>query len=107
MNRQIFLITFFSILLALTIIADARWNNMFYNFVVLANQFPISNATTPQECCNACVNNPSCLQWGMDGRGNCFNYMDTTNLPSICESTTTPEVNSGNIRCGGNQCQTS
>lgn len=54
----------------------------------------VTDATTPQACCSACVANPDCAQWAFGNNGPC-----QLNVGTVCVGALTSVPNSGIISC--------
>ncbi|CAG8598510.1 6387_t:CDS:1 [Acaulospora morrowiae] len=136
MNRQtfnIFLIVL-AISLALTITVDASskkcvkkptkpkcisicclslgspgWTNKVHD---TSSYTPNINATTAQDCCDSCVDDPECLEWIFGTESGCNRIYNSNPLEDVCLSIMTvpsgildPDSQGGVIRCSNsNEC---
>ncbi|CAG8628818.1 4755_t:CDS:1, partial [Acaulospora morrowiae] len=86
------------------------WTNQIHD----TSSYSINNdATTAQDCCDSCVDDPGCLEWVFNaGYEGCYRVYDSTLTESICLNAMAfpatlqgPGSEGGIIRCGNsNAC---
>ncbi|CAG8692522.1 11695_t:CDS:1 [Gigaspora margarita] len=128
-TSNFFLIALLSILLALTITVDARFNKLGHinihdhkdlcktrgcpgwgdsQYSSLEVLIIPHGAATPQDCCMACINDTGCAEWEYGTRTlECFLSYEliTPNHPDVCSGVNLPPSITGDeggvIRCRG------
>ena len=73
------------------------FQNIFHQVVADGIIIPLSDITSPQDCCKSCFANVDCFQWVFRS-GTCQNHVNGPTFDN-CENPTVNLANSGIVRC--------